>query len=191
MSRILPYSPVSAIRSCSRLAPGVGEPAGPTGAGPTGPVGPTGAEEPFGRPPSGGGGGRKVLLILGGLVVLALVVGGLLFAMNDSDDGGSPEQAVRDFFEASKDKDCDRLVELVVEKSWSQGGTVTREKAISQCTDEMESGPQLDTQLKDVETTSEKEDKAVVKVNYTLDDETVDTEIDLVKEDGDWKIDTV
>jgi hypothetical protein len=170
-----PSLPPSTDRPASPLSTGFGSP-----------------EEPFGRPPRSGGGGRKVLLILGGLVVLALVVGGLLFAMGDSDDGDdSPEQAVRDFFEASEDKDCARLTELVVEKSWSQGGTVTRESAIEQCSDEMEAGPQLDTELKSVDTTSEQDDKAVVRVNYTLDDETVDTEIDLVREDGDWKIDSV
>ena len=169
-----PDLPPSPDRPASPLSTGFGSP-----------------EEPFGRPPSSGGGGRKVLLIVGGLVVLALIVGGLLFAMGDSDSDDSPEQAVRDFFEASEDKDCARLTELVVEKSWSQGGTVTRENAIEQCSDEMEAGPPLDTELKSVDTKSEQGDKAVVSVNYTLDDETVDTEIDLVKEDGDWKIDSV
>jgi len=167
-----------------------GQPAPPPPPAAPGATGTPAAEEPFGRPPSSAG-RSKLPLLIGGLVVLALIVAGLFLVVRDDDDGGSPEQAVRDFFDASKAKDCDRLVELVVERSWSQNGTVTREKAVEQCTDEMESGPQLDTELKSVKTTSEKDDKAVVQVSYTLDDEAVDTEIDLVKEDGDWKIDSV
>ena len=171
--------------------------------------GSAGTADPADRPGSAGGGdpagrsddtgrgdpagrGKRLGLVLGGVgVVAVLLAGGFLLLSGNSNDSATPEGTVRDFFEASKDQDCDRLVELVVEESWSRNGTVTRQKAIDECNAELGSGPDLEAELHDVEVTSEKGDKAVVQVNYSVVDETIDTELDLVKEDGDWKIDAV
>lgn len=137
------------------------------------------------------GRGRGLGLALAGLAVVAVVLVGGWLLLRDDDESASPEEAVRSFFDASKEQDCDRLVELVVESSWSQNGTVSRDTAIRQCKEDLRDQPEIDATLHEVEVTSEKKDSAVVAVNYTVDDEEVDTELDLVKEDGDWKIDAI
>lgn len=150
----------------------------------------------LGDDPAGNGNdtgrGKRRGLVLGGVAVLAvLAVGGFLLFGGDGDESATPESTVRDFFEASKEQDCDRLVELVVEESWSRNGTVTREKAIEECNAELGSEADIEAELHEVEVTSEKGDKAIVQVNYSVADEKIDTQLDLVKEDGDWKIDAV
>ena len=139
----------------------------------------------------GKSGGKRLGLLVGGVVVVAVLVAGGLLLFGGDDDSATPESTVRAFFQASKEQDCDRLVELVVEESWSRNGTVTREKAIDECNAELGSDAEIEAELHEVKVTSEKGDKAVVQVNYSVADEKVDTELDLVKEDGDWKIDAV
>jgi hypothetical protein len=50
-----------------------------------------------------------------------------------SDLPATPEAAVREFIAALKAQDCDRVLELETEESWSQGGTLAREQGIANC----------------------------------------------------------
>lgn len=129
-----------------------------------------------------------MLLILGGIVALLLVAGAALFLVKD-DGSSSPEDAVRDYFDATKGGDCDKLVELVNEDVWSNDGKVDRDEAIGQCEAEVKQTPDMEMTLDKLETVSEKDDKATVKANVTVDGDEGSVEIDLVKIGGDWKID--
>jgi hypothetical protein len=135
-----------------------------------------------------GGKGRKLLLALGGVVLVA-IVGGLAWALLKDDDSSSgPEDAVREYFDAFQDANCDRLVELVQKETWSQGGQVTRKAAVKQCDDEFASQADFDIELDKVKVVDEKDDKATVEAKVTVGEESRTAQFDLVKEGGDWKL---
>ncbi|HEY8543751.1 MAG TPA: hypothetical protein VIL36_01840 [Acidimicrobiales bacterium] len=180
-------------------------PPGPSTPGPSTPGGgePEDAEGEVDRGGDGGPGGshsdggrdmarvyrrRRLLLGVGVVAVVGLLVGTALWLRGGRDDERSPEDTVRLFFDASMDRDCEELVDLVVERSWSQGGTVGRAEAVDQCTRDLASDVDFDAELLDVEVTAEEDDTAVVEVKYTLEGEDIDTRLDLEKEDDTWKI---
>jgi hypothetical protein len=133
--------------------------------------------------------GLKVLI---GLVALIIVGAGAIFLLSGDDDGGgSPEQTVRDFFTASTDRDCPRLLGLVTEASWSQNGTVSRQEALDTCVDEtaQDDFPD-DVAISDVHVTDQSGDTASVEVTSELGGEGPVTEtLTLRREDGKWLID--
>jgi hypothetical protein len=125
---------------------------------------------------------------VGAVAVVGLLVGGVMLLRSGRDDERSPEDTVRLFFDASMDRNCEELVDLVVERSWSQNGTVDKDTAVDQCNEDLAVDAEFEAELRDVEVTDEKDDTAVVQVQYTLEGEDVDTRLDLEKEDGDWKV---
>lgn len=136
---------------------------------------------------NGGGGGSKLPLILGGIVAL-LVVGGLALFLTRSEDSKSPEDTVRDYFKATQDGDCDELIEMVSEDVWSQSGELDRDEALDQCKAEVRGQEDVKSKLGKVKLVSEKDDKATVQADITVDGDDLSVKIDLVKDSGDWLI---
>jgi hypothetical protein len=72
--------------------------------------------------------------VVGAVVVVVLVVAAVWSAVRG---GGEPElspaQVVSGFFHAQRDGDCARLLDLVSEASWSDGGERSRDEFLDQC----------------------------------------------------------
>jgi hypothetical protein len=152
---------------------GPGQPASPPGWNPPG-------TPDFGQPASR----PKLPLILGAAGVAVLVIAATLFLVLRG--GGSPEDAVKDFFEASVDGDCDAAVDLV---------SADLKKQIGSCDDaanaDLFNDPQSqDTELGEVTLKEETDDTATVEATVTISGDSQTSNIGLVKEDGDWKIDS-
>jgi hypothetical protein len=127
-------------------------------------------------------------------VVAILGVGAfLLLGGDDSGSGGGsgPESAIRAFFDAGKSGDCDKIIGLMTNDSFSG---VSKDMAVSGCKQAMKSGSSSgllgskDT-LDGTKLKSQKGDKAVVEVTSTTDGKKKTEEVHLRKEDGTWKID--
>jgi hypothetical protein len=142
---------------------------------------------------SGGGGGAKILIILGVVAVLGV---GAFFAFGGDDDGGSgsgggsPQGTVEAFFAASKDGDCEKLIGLITESSWSDGGETSREDALKECNEEAdgESAFPTDTEVSDIKTVNEEASSATVNATVSTGGETLELAFPLTKEDGGWRI---
>lgn len=171
-----PFEPEPAPRDPAAATPG-GTPGAPPPPESTGDGGGEG----------GGGGSSKVPLIVGGIVAL-LVVGGLALFVMKGDDSRSPEETVRDYFEATQDGDCDELIEMVHEDVWSQSGEIKRDEALEQCKAEVRGQQEVESKLDRTKLVSEKDDKATVEADITIDGDDLSVSIDLVKVDGDWMI---
>ena len=70
-------------------------------------------------------------------VVIVLVVlcggAGLLVYFSGVFGGSDPTEVVEDYFAAAQRGDCAKMIELVTEESWRQGGATSRAQAISEC----------------------------------------------------------
>jgi len=153
---------------------------------------PVAGTPPVGPPPPAGTGG--VVKAIVAVVVLAIVAGGAFLLLGGDDDGDAadPAQAVRDYFDAAFDRDCERLIGLVSEASWSEGGTVGREEALAQCATEVRGEDFLPAGLRvdAVEVTSQSDDTAEVDVTSTSDAQGQQTEsVALARENGRWVVD--
>lgn len=100
-----------------------------------------------------------------GLVAAVLVVGVVTWAVAGG-GGRSPEATVRAFFDARRDGDCARLVELVSEASWSEGGRLDRDRFVESCAAVVR---RYRPQLHEVSVVSEHDAQAVVQVAVRLD----------------------
>jgi hypothetical protein len=101
--------------------------------------------------------GRLVAAVAG--VVLAGVAVSVLWGR---DRERSVEGTVRDFFAARADGDCARLLELLSEASWSDGGRLSRRQFLRSCRDVVgEHRPDL----VGVDVVSEEGDRAVVNLS--------------------------
>jgi len=134
------------------------------------------------------------MILIGVAVVAVLGIGAFLIfgGSDDSSGGGSgPEAAIRDFFDAGKSGDCDKIVGLMTDDSF---GGVSKDQAVAGCKQAMKSGSgdgllgSKDT-LDGTKLKSQKGDKAVVEVKSTTDGDKKTEEVHLRKEDGKWKID--
>jgi hypothetical protein len=159
---------------------------------PNPPAPPPAGGQPVGPPtPAGTSGVVKAIVAV---VVLAIVAGGAFLLLGGDDDGDAadPAQAVRDYFAAALDRDCERLMGLVSEASWSDGGTVDREGALAQCASEVQEEDFIPAGLRvdAVEVTDRGDDTAEVRLTSTSDAQGEQTEtIALVREDGRWVVD--
>jgi len=150
---------------------------------------------------------RRQVAVVAAIVVAALVwqFGG---AISDSlpgsvsDDGRTPGQTVSGFFHAQAAGDCERLVGLLTEESWSDGGNLSRGQFLDQCAEAVE-GYQpnvgaVDVELDDDEGGSASDgDRARVEILSAGVADVVDDDDRsslptgrLVREDGEWKVQT-
>ena len=161
---------------------------------PPGPGGPSqpgwGGQQPYpaAGPPSGGSGNGKLILIVVA-VVAVLGIGAVLLMGGSGGSGSSPEDAVKDFFDAAKDGDCQGMMELITTGSFAGAEP---EQALAECEASFEAGEDFfspgDT-LDSVKVKSEDGDTAVVSVTSTTDGEATTDDLNLRKEDDKWKID--
>jgi len=199
-------------------APAAGGYGAPAGGGYGQPVGQPGfGQQPFGAGSSGGGNGKLIAIIGGGIGALLLVII-FLVVLFKVIGGGSPEDVASDYLEASAEGDFEKACELSSEdhqKSAFEGTDAEEcgelEDAISKSFED-DGFPGYDSYedfLDDIEydfevgDVTEKEKTATVEytysVEYTGDEEDFgdyfdqkeqDAEIKLVKEDGEWKVDS-
>jgi hypothetical protein len=176
---------------------------------------PFGGFPPAGGSGGSGGGKGKLFAIIGGAVGAVILIVVLLFVLFNVVLGGGPEDVASDYLDASasgdfeeacelssKDyqksafedaKDCDE-VEDAIQESFENSGLPGYDD-YEDFLDDID----YDYEIGDV---SEKEKTATVKYTYTVkytgdeedlkdffNEEDVDAEIKLVKEDGDWKVD--
>jgi hypothetical protein len=116
-------------------------------------------------------------------------VGAFLLIGGGGSSSSGPEQTIKDFVAAAKDKNCSKVVDLMTSSSF---GGVSKEKAVKGCEQSMKSGnnPFEDGgSIDKTELKSEKGDKAVVAVTSTTKGKQETEEVNLRKEDGKWKID--
>ena len=186
-----------------------GPPPDPYGAPPGAPVGaPPGVPSGQGwgqQPPSGPGWGagtpppmgpakKKSNPVIPILIVVALIavgVGAFVLLSGGDDAGSSPESAVEAFFDAGQDRDCEAAGELLSSQTFDTFGG--REAALAACQASLEQEGGLfsaeGAELVSTEVTSEEDSTASVTAEVrTPDGETSNQEFNLVKEDGDWKI---
>lgn len=99
-------------------------------------------------------------------VVGALALGAGVWAVFVRDGGRSVEDTVEAFFEARRDGDCDRLLEVVSEASWSEDGRLSDAEFREHCADVVES---YQPKLHEADVRSETDDHAVVRVGMLAD----------------------
>jgi hypothetical protein len=135
---------------------------------------------------AGGGINSKVIALIGGAVAVLIVLVILFVVVLGG--GGGPKGTVEDYFSAIQDQDCD-FIDLLSEdnqefadKDACEDDSDTYFDAEETCSDS------------DIEVTNEKEDGDKATVDYEVKGGGEDCEekgsIKLVKEDGDWKIDS-
>jgi hypothetical protein len=78
---------------------------------------------------------RYWLEVLGAGVVVLAPVGWWVLR---SPDRRSADETVDEFFAAQRDGDCERLVGLVTESSWSNGGRWSRDEFVDHCTEALD-----------------------------------------------------
>lgn len=103
------------------------------------------------------------------------------------------------FFHAQQDGDCERLIGLVSEASWSDGGQLQRDDFLEQCAEAVDgyelAVDEIDIEIVDDEgdhvPPSEHGDRAVARVRAQVDEQGPGShEGSLVREDGTWKVET-
>ena len=185
------YQPGSPYQPASPYQPGADAPAQPAagypgyggatpppaGGWPPGPYGqpaaPYGGQpSPYPPPPAGRSGGKVagiVIAILAGFFLLLDVGGGVLLWTTGVIGGRSPEQTVRDYFEAAQSRDCKRMIDLVTEDTWRQGGAATKSEAVGECEDALSQlGATTWFTLDNVRLVSQSGDRATVEVTTTV-----------------------
>ena len=131
---------------------------------------------------------KNVALIGGALaLVMLLVILALVFVIG----GSSPTSATEDFFGAIQDGDCDGYYDALSEDTQE-----ARRRSPSARTTPTSSSAPRTARAASIEVTDEEMDGDEATVKFKIkdcddDDENDKGEIDLVKEDGDWKIDLV
>ena len=100
------------------------------------------------------------------------------------------EAAVQDFMNASKDKDCDKMVGYIdLDAPEFSGLGVTKEALVASCKDSMDVGEVVSYKIVSV---TEDGDTATAEIEATTktdgEENTDTTTFKLVKKDGEWKV---
>jgi hypothetical protein len=133
----------------------------------------------------------KALIGLAAVVVLGAAAA-LVFGGGGGDSASGPDGAIRSFFAAAKEKDCDRMLDLVTEASWSQGGSVDKATALDQCEASVDSPDFFPGQadITATEVLDESDDKATVEVTTEVGEaEPVTETLAVAKENDTWVVD--
>jgi ketosteroid isomerase-like protein len=127
-------------------------------------------------------------LVLLGTVVLGLLIGLATWRLLPSDPPSAPDEVVREFFQAQRDGDCERLLEIVSEASWSDDGERSRAEFVEQCADAIAGYEPPDDEFSVVDVADDPDRTIVERVGTYYDDEA--DAGSLVREDGEWKVET-
>jgi hypothetical protein len=136
------------------------------------------------------------------LVVLVLAVVGVgaaffLLGKDDSDDGtsatgsegtsaASPDQVARSFIEAARNQDCETMLGLVSQASFG-GAAAGHDQQLAAC-QAIEVVP-YEFAVTDATVTAQEGTNATVTLTADIVGGTTTEELDLVQEDGAWKVD--
>lgn len=105
------------------------------------------------------------------------------------DDKEDAEQTVRDFVEATRERDADKFCdELVTQEFLEQSIGATGDKARESCKREFNSLSDLRVNLVRVEKTVVDGDSATVTATISSQGQRIKQKLRLKKEDGDWKL---
>jgi hypothetical protein len=148
----------------------------------------------------------QVATLVAGLLAIAVGAWWALRPGGESDRSDrSIGQTVSGFFQAQRDGDCERLAGLLTEASRSDGGRLSRGEFLHQCADAVDGyEPDVERLAVDFETVddegdhSREPDQAVVDsvlpaTSSGIDPASYESEPDdgrLVREDGEWRIET-
>ncbi len=178
-----------------------------------------GGPSPYGAPGgypgrgSSGGGGRKLLILIGGGVAAVIVLIILLVVAFSVIGGGSPEDVAGDYFAAIEDGDVEKLCELSSEDEQDAEFEIYDVDNCGDYAEEFEDSSEagefedyrddfdFEYEIGDVTERDKTADvDYTVTYKYTGDDEDIadfydedgeesDGTLELVKEDGEWKVD--
>jgi hypothetical protein len=105
------------------------------------------------------------------------------------DEAGRPEDSVRTYWQATFRGDCEGAFDVSTEKFWSQGGTQTKAAALANCKG---NGAPQGARLGDVTAAGPPTgNAATVNAQVTIDGQTKTVAHKVVKEDGNWKVDSI
>ena len=105
------------------------------------------------------------------------------------DDKEDAEQTVRDFVEATRERDADKFCdELVTQEFLEQSIGATGDKARESCKREFRSLSDLRVKLIRIEKTVVDGDSATVTATINSQGQRIKQKLRLKKEDGDWKL---
>jgi hypothetical protein len=122
-------------------------------------------------------------------LVLALAVA--LGACGGGDDAKDAQQAVRDFVEATNAHDGDRLCEDLLSQDYLEKYTgATGDRADDACKQQLSLITGLRLRLVSINDTKVGDDTATVRVTIAMRGERTPRVFRLVKQDGDWKLDS-
>jgi hypothetical protein len=125
-----------------------------------------------------------------GVLVVAAVAAVVVFGGGDDDvDPDSPVGVVQEFYDAAGRNDCEGMVAVLSEATWSEDGTLTREEAVTSCEDRPDDETLPEGTDLDVDLESQSGDTAVVNVSAGLMGDSRSFPMTLIREDGQWKID--
>jgi hypothetical protein len=120
-------------------------------------------------------------------LVLALAVA--LSACGGGDDSKDAEQAIRDFVQATNDRDGDRLCGDLLSQEYMEKATgATGDKAEDACKQQLDLIKGLKLRLISVGTAKVDGDKAVVRAAIATGGRRSNRRFELAKEDGGWKL---
>lgn len=201
-----PQQPQQGVYGAPAGSGGFGQPAGQPG------------QQPFGGFPAssgGSGGGKgKLIAIIGGAVGALILLVIAIFVVLSLVGGGSPEDVAGDYLEANGDGDAEKSCELSSEDHRQAvfGGDDCGKVEDALAEDFEDQGipgyEDYEDLLDDIDyefeigDVSEKEKTATVEYTYSIEytgdeegfdifnQEDVEAELELVKEDGDWKVDS-
>jgi Domain of unknown function (DUF4878) len=121
------------------------------------------------------------------LVLLSLA----LSACGGGDDSKDAQQAVRDFVEATNDHDGDKLCGELLSQDYLEKYTgATGDRADDACKQQLELISGLKLRLISIDSTKVDSGKATVRATIALSGERTPRVFRLVKQDGDWKLDS-
>ena len=120
-------------------------------------------------------------------LVLALAVA--LSACGGGDDSKDAQQAVRDFVQATNDRDGDRLCGQLLSQEYMEKATgASGDKAEDACKQQLDLIKGLKLRLISIGAVKVGDDKATVRATIATGGQRMPRRFELVKEDGDWKL---
>ena len=123
------------------------------------------------------------------LVLALCLVPMALSACGGGDDSKDAQQAVRDFVQATNDRDGDRLCGDLLSQEYMEKATgATGDDAEDACKDQLSLIKGLKLRLISVGESTVDGDKAIVHATIATGGQRAKRRFELAKEDGDWKL---